>query len=316
MNEHHHAEGIARLLRVPFYSRAIDSATFLKVLPRVIFINESPLTHIQTAAFYLGTQLAWEHGTKVLLVGDGADTVLGGNWSRQKVLLHLQQIAEQLPNPLRIALADAVSSGLPVRPFFNPDGIDIIDRYVRKGIRNRCEEAYQFVANNIDRKILTTKLVHLIEDVSWYLQRGDRLGMAASIEYRVPFLDPKLIKMSVNLPWSYQTRGFVEKWLLKKLATQFLPPGIVNRRKVPWDLPLQVYLAPFAQPKFFSSGFCLDILELDRRGFVDIMENYKRDISSFFGVVNLELWGRLFLLGQGVEQLEELCRTLQRDRPS
>jgi hypothetical protein len=29
----------------------------------------------------------------------------------------------------------------------------------------------------------------------------------------------------------------------------------------------------------------------------------------------MELWGRLFLLGQSVEQLEELCRALQRDQP-
>jgi asparagine synthase (glutamine-hydrolysing) len=311
MDERRHAEEVARLLRVPFFSRVIDRAAFLNALPRVIFVNESPLTHIQTVAFYLGVQLAQEHGTKVLLVGDAADTVLGGNWFRQKVLLHLQDVVGRLPGRLRTALADALSYGLPVRPFYDPAGIEMVDRCVRQGYRVASEEAYQFVTNKTDRAILATKLVHLMEDVSWYLQRGDRLGMAATIEYRTPFLDPRLLDLALNLPWSFQTWGFSQKWILKEVARQFLPRRIVYRRKVPWDLPLQEYLAPFANLGLFADGFCVDTLGLDRRAIATIVQDHARHVSSFFSLVNTELWGRLFLRGQSVEQLEELCRALQ-----
>ena len=318
LDERRYAEETARFLRVPLVSRAMDCATFLTTLPRVIFLNELPLTHIQTVAFSLGVQLAKEHGIQVLLVGDAADTVLGGNWTRQQILLALQRTAARLPKRLRMALGDtfSVHAGIPVRPFFNPDGIEVIDRFTRYGIRLACEAAYQFVTNAIDRAILATKLVHLCEDVSWYLQRGDRLGMAAAVEYRVPFLDHRLIKMALNLPWRYQMRGRTEKWALKKVAAPFLPRHIVYRKKVPWELPLQAYLAPFACLDFFKGGVCLDVLGLDQKATAAIVEAYESHLPSFYNLVNLEIWGRLFLLGQTVEQVEECCRALQRNRAS
>ena len=307
LDELRYAEETARFLRVPLVSCAMDCATFLTTLPRVVFLNEWPLTHIQTVAFFLGMQLAKEHGIQALLVGDAADTVLGGNWTRQQVLLALQRMAAHLPKRLRTALGDtfSVHTGIPVRPFFNPDGIEVIDRFTRQGIRLACEAAYQFVTNAIDRTILATKLAHLCEDVSWYLQRGDRLGMAAAVEYRVPFLDYRLIKMAINQPWHYQMRGCTEKWALKKVAAPFLPRHIVYRKKVPWDLPLQAYLAPLARLDFFKGGACLDMLSLDQKAIAAIVETYERYLPSFYNLVNLEIWGRLFLLGQTVEQVTE-----------
>src|SRR5262249_862380 len=86
MDERRQAEEVARVLGVSLVSRPVDRKIFRQALPRVIYLNESPLTHIQCVAFYFGAQLAAENGVRALLVGDAADTVLGGNWSRQRVL--------------------------------------------------------------------------------------------------------------------------------------------------------------------------------------------------------------------------------------
>ena len=316
MDEHREAENVTRFLGVPLVCRSLDRATFLKALPRVLYLNEAPLTHIQTVAFYLGVRLAHEHGAQVLLVGDAADTVLGGNWSRQWVLLHLRQVLAHLPQRLHKALEDTVAAhnGIPVRPFLNPHGVNFLDRYSRESIRQSCMDAYEFVTDATDRAILATKLAHLIEDVSWYLQRGDRLGMAESVEYRVPFLDHRLVRMAVNLPWSYQTRGLTEKWALKQVALQFLTRRMVYRKKVPWDLPLRSYLEPFACRDFFEGGICLEVLGLHRKAIEMMVEDHAGHLQSFFNLVNLELWGRLFLLGQTVEQVEEFCTAIQINR--
>lgn len=129
--------------------------------------------------------------------------------------------------------------------------------------------------------------------------------MAESVEYRTPFLDHRLIKMAINLPWSYQTRGLTEKWAMRKVASQFLPRRIAYRKKVPWDLPVQDYLAPFACTEFFEGGICLDGLGLPRKFIRTMVETYRHDLHSFFNLVNLEIWGRLFLLRQTVEQVHE-----------
>jgi asparagine synthase (glutamine-hydrolysing) len=314
MDERRQAEEVASVLGVSLVSRPVDRKTFLRALPRVIYLNESPLTHIQCVAFHFGAQLARENGVSTLLVGDAADTVLGGNWSRQSVLLRLGACFGHLPSRLRNALVDAMSSSgsvIPVRPFLNPEGVDFLDAYARHNVRGQCEEAYQFVTNAIDRSILATKLAHLMEDVSWYLQRGDRLGRAESVEYRAPFLDHRLIKMALNLTWSYQTRGLTDKWALRKVASRFLPHQIAYRKKVPWDLPLKSYLAPFASKSFFKQGVCLDVLKLNEKAIDAVVETYERHLQSFFNLVNLELWGRLFLLQQPVEEIEELITKTQ-----
>jgi hypothetical protein len=111
--------------------------------------SQLPLTHIQTVAFSLGVQLAEEPGIQVLLVGDAADAVLGGNWTRQQILLALQRAAARLPERLRMALGDtfSVHAGIPVRSFVNSYGIDVIDRYTRYGLRIACE-AMRFIAQS------------------------------------------------------------------------------------------------------------------------------------------------------------------------
>ena len=317
MDERRQAEEVARVLGVSLVSRPVDRKIFRQALPRVIYLNESPLTHIQCVAFYFGAQLAAENGVRALLVGDAADTVLGGNWSRQRVLLRLGAGFARLPSRLRNALGDAMSSSgaaIPVRPFLNAEGVDFLDAYARHNLRARCEEAYRFVSNAIDRSILATKLAHLMEDVSWYLQRGDRLGRAESVEYRAPFLDHRLVKMALNLPWPYQTRGLTDKWALRKIACRFLPRQIAYRKKVPWDLPLKSYLAPFASKSFFKQGVCLDLLNLNDKAIDALVTTYERHLQSFFNLVNLELWGRLFLLQQPVEEVEESITEYQAEQ--
>jgi asparagine synthase (glutamine-hydrolysing) len=316
MDERGPAEEVARLLDVPFLSRPLTKKAFLQALPQTIYLTESPLTHIQCVAFYFGAQLARENDVEVLLVGDAADTVLGGNWSRQQLLLRVGKLFARLPSRLRKALQDASSSPsvVPVRPFFNPEGVDLLDSYSRQVLRAQCEEAYRFITDSVDRSILTTKLVHLVEDVSWYLQRGDRLGMAQSVEYRTPFLDHRLIKMALNLPWRYQTCGLTDKPAFRQAASKYLPRRVAYRKKVPWDLPLQDYLSPFASPWFFAEGVCSDLFGLSRKAIDTITEANGSHPQTFFSLVNLELWGRLFLLKQPIEHVEEFVLKIQAEQ--
>jgi asparagine synthase (glutamine-hydrolysing) len=307
LDEHHEADATARFLGVPLALRALDRETFLTSLPMVIRLNEGPLTHIQSVAFHVGAQLAREHGARCLLVGDAADTLLGGNWARQRVLLRLARPLAHLPRGVRRALDEAMRADglIPVRPFINPEGFQFVDGYARQRLRERCEQAYGFVRDGVERAILAAKLIHLAEDVGWYLQRGDRLGAEASLEYVAPYLDQRLVRMAVNLPSTYHTHGTTDKWALRRIAARRLPRRIAYRRKVAWDLPLQAYLAPLASVAFFHDGVCAEVFGLDRQG-VDLMVQTLGDhLSSFYNFVNIEIWGRLFLWKHSVEQVAD-----------
>lgn len=69
------------------------------------------------------------------------------------------------------------------------------------------------------------------------LQRVDRMTMAHSIEGRVPFLDTKMIDLSLRVPPELKLAGDppVEKWILRKAFEDLLPEEIVWRDKEQFD---------------------------------------------------------------------------------
>ncbi len=68
--------------------------------------------------------------------------------------------------------------------------------------------------------------------------QGDRPGMAHSVEGRFPFLDVRVMEFCNRLPAHLKLRGLTEKYLLKKLARQWLPDEIWRRHKQPYRAPI------------------------------------------------------------------------------
>ena len=137
------------------------------------------------------------------------------------------------------------------------------------------------------------------------LRRLDRMSMAASIECRTPFLDHALVRLAVNLPLAYRLRGRTDKWVLKEIAAQYLPHSVVNRAKSGFPLPIREYLEPFARREFFADGFCLDFVGMHRVGLMDAISAWDQNVDGFFNLLALEIWGRLFFLGQSVDTVND-----------
>ena len=69
------------------------------------------------------------------------------------------------------------------------------------------------------------------------LVKSDRMSMAHSIEVRPPFLDHRLIEFAAKLPAKLKIQGSRQKVLLKELMRDKLPPTILQRKKVGFDIP-------------------------------------------------------------------------------
>lgn len=71
------------------------------------------------------------------------------------------------------------------------------------------------------------------------LQRVDRMTMAHSIEARVPFLDPQMVRLAMTIPAALKQRPEQgcdgEKWVLRKACEDLLPANIVWRGKLQFD---------------------------------------------------------------------------------
>jgi hypothetical protein len=82
-----------------------------------------------------------------------------------------------------------------------------------------------------------------------------------------------------------------------------------------FPLPLAEYVRPLASPSFFAGGFCETVLGMHPTGLKQMVQSWERWIYAYFGMMTLEVWGRLYVLGQSVEAVErhvlevERCRT-------
>tara|TARA_Y100000310_G_C20428245_1_gene690121 strand:- start:170 stop:853 length:684 start_codon:yes stop_codon:yes gene_type:complete len=76
----------------------------------------------------------------------------------------------------------------------------------------------------------------------------DKLSMASSLEVRAPFLDHHVGEFSMKIPPQLKWKGLDKKYILQKIAKEFIPQKNADRRK----LPLQVPLADYYQKDFID----------------------------------------------------------------
>jgi asparagine synthase (glutamine-hydrolysing) len=163
-----------------------------------------------------------------------------------------------------------------------------------------------------DATTLLNKLLYV--DTKTYLHellmKQDQMSMAASIESRVPFLDHELVEFAARMPERMKIRGMTTKFVLRKAMAGLLPPEILTRGKMGFPVPVGAWLrGPYRH--------VLDDLVLGQRatqrGLFDPAA-LRRLVTShasgegnhaerLWSLVNLELWQRLYLDGESVDDL-------------
>lgn len=100
-------------------------------------------------------------------------------------------------------------------------------------IKNHYEKYYSISSSkhlDISHKMLYLELKHRLPEL--LLLRVDKIGMANSIEPRVPFLDYRIVELAFNIPVGFKIKNGVHKYLLKKTAEKILPHEIIYRKKM------------------------------------------------------------------------------------
>jgi asparagine synthase (glutamine-hydrolysing) len=314
-DESRYARQVADWLGIRLLTLEADGRSFRDNLVRAIYYSDYPLTHPNSVYFLLISEFARSHGVKVLLSGEAADELFGGyahRYRRYGQYRRLQQLVGHLPGKLRRLLVAAgyAVENVPIAEFTGYEGLvsyttSVIDRFSRKELRARCEEAYGFVADEVERGVLGGMLADMTNFLAPLLRRLDRMSMGASVECRVPFLDHRVVETAVNLPLSRRLRGRHDKWLLKEIAARHLPREIVYRRKLGFPLPLRDYIAPLAREAIFHDGYCVGELRLSRRGLAQTVASWSENVDGYFSLLALEIWGRLYMRGESVAAVNE-----------
>jgi asparagine synthase (glutamine-hydrolysing) len=315
LDESRYAKQVTELLGIDLFTCQLDRDNFCVNLPRAVYHNDLPLTHPNSVAYLLVSELARKHGTVVLMSGEAADELFGGymhRYRRYRQFLRAKRLMEYLPLKIRqaINLVGHACNGIQATelPGYGnslAQTIAMLDGYTRNELRLRCAEAYGFLLKDGERAVLGAMLGDLTNFISPLLRRLDRMSMAASVECRVPFLDHRLVQKVINLPLSRRLHGSADKWILKEVAGRYLPHDIVYRKKVGFLLPLENYLIPIAKEDFFHAGFCVEFLNIQWKGLRELISTWRQDVEGFFALLTLEIWGRLFFFNQSVEEVTE-----------
>ena len=307
IDESAYAELVARRAGLRLvHTTPAGSPLLERVLP-VLRAQGEPYQSSSVDAQFAVMAAAHQEGVKVLLDGQGADELLGGYdlylGVRTAGLLlsgHPLASARELRAQVRRGSGTPGSAMWAALHAALPRGtIETIRRATGGRFGIRCEsvlarESVAKEAASPPGTFLAQRLWHALSvaGLPTLLRYEDRSSMAFGIEARVPFLDVRLIELSVRLPDRLRVDRGVTKAILRHAIGGRLPPAVRDRRdKMGFEAPQREWLeAGRAQVVGLLRGG-----QLSQRGWVAPAEIERVIVDGLSGGRATEHLWRLFI---------------------
>jgi asparagine synthase (glutamine-hydrolysing) len=311
-SEETYIDKVANLLHLNSHKFLLDASYYIKHFENATWHFESPLNHPNTIGIYLLSQRAKEVVT-VLLSGEGADEVFGG-YRRfydisypfsSKWFLHL--IKENFFNPGQIfSLLNTANRTIMVTAYMNP--ILALKLYPDFKIARATESRF-LLYNSLNGTVFDKQVKYEMQSyMPDLLVRQDKMSMAHSIENRVPYLDNFVVENSFKIPEKFlltrtSSEGRnTEKYLLKKVVSNFLGNEFAFRDKMGFGIPLK----EFFQTSLFKAYLDDKLLPgIKNRGFFNFDRISKwtqkidklqyDEMESLWIILAFEIWAEKFL---------------------
>lgn len=138
-------------------------------------------------------------------------------------------------------------------------------------------------ADPVARMMAWDTLNYLPNDI---LTKVDRAAMAASLETRAPFLDPRVAALAWRLPMAMKLRpgtgGLTGKWALRQILFQYVPRELIERPKAGFAMPIGRWLRG---PLRSWADDLLDPIAMQRQGYLrpePIQRLWRQHLSGRF----------------------------------
>lgn len=275
-NEAPHAAAVAAHLGTEHTEFILSEQDALAVIPDLPKVYDEPFADSSQIPTVLLCREA-RRSVTVALTGDGGDEVFGG-YNRHVVGPRLLSRLQSLPKGLRRSLGWVMSTCAPIvmpdnswpRQFASKMQLPVtaLDKAAKigpfLGDINDLSTLYQHFTRDIQSseylmpRADTAKLQYPafpVEGAEWMmaldsvtylpgdiLVKVDRAAMAASLETRAPFLDPRVIKAAWGLPLEMKISHGKGKQVLRSILDQHVPRELIERPKQGFAIPLDRWL--------------------------------------------------------------------------
>jgi asparagine synthase (glutamine-hydrolysing) len=330
-NEMEFARAIAKKYGTDHHEILIDSHDAEGVLSNLAYHEDEPNGDPVCIPLYFVSKLARDSGTIVVQVGEGSDEEFAGYpWLVRDIKLYdrLWRPAGKLSPKIVRRAAFLAASPLVKNP--------LIREYLRRFARG--EELFWGGAMAFTEEHKRKLLLHYNQNMSslplakkWHdevrkaypkseytrrmmylefqqrlpellLMRVDKIGMATSIEARVPFLDHRIVEFAFRLPRRIKLGpNYVPKYILKKAAEGILPNEHIYRKKMGFAAPVNEWmktdLRQFVEDHLFQSTLLKSHMDLGyiRRLFIEHTSGVRNNGQLLWSLLNLTLWEEQFL---------------------
>lgn len=271
-NELGYAKVVADRFQTDHQEFVVESNLVRELVPKLIEYMDEPLADASIIPTYIISNLARKYVT-VALAGEGGDELFAG-YDTYKAY-QVARFYRKVPKLIRNGLVKNIVRMLPAsgkrlsfefkaKKFIS--GIDYppeVSNFIWWGAYGPAEKEKLFAADihekfgkdlfapiffhldNCSAEDTVNRLGYL--DLKLYLQddllvKTDRMSMANSLEIRVPFLDHTFVEYARTIPSSLKLKGLTTKHILKKAMAPYLPPEILTRKKIGFDIPLGVWI--------------------------------------------------------------------------
>lgn len=269
----------------------------------------SPIANASSVTVAQLAYRAHRRGVKVLLTGEGADELFGGYDS-----LHTAALVAFLPWRHRILhRAEPALLGDPVRVLRLLGRLIVrLGRYGAgwtnltspdTGDDALAESMSAYAHHAGQRRALEVVLLSRMDyTLSFLLNRMDKNAMQASVEARVPFLEPEVVKLVLNLPLEARV-GPWTKGILRDVARRVLPWSVAHRPKI-YGMAFDAggWIEQAADPGFLADGLLRDALTIPEGEFARVVSAARGDLK--IRLWSAEIWCRSVFAGQSIQEIE------------
>jgi asparagine synthase (glutamine-hydrolysing) len=133
---------------------------------------------------------------------------------------------------------------------------------------------------------------YLADDI---LYKVDRMSMAHSLEARPPFLDPRIVDFAARLPEKFKLNGSQSKYVLRRLMQDKLPPNVLRRPKIGFDIPVHDWFRSVLRPMLLDT-LSEDAVRASGLFNWNAMEQLLSDHLGRKANLGYHLWGLMVLL--------------------
>jgi len=324
-DEMHYARLAAKHFNLDLHEYYVTQQNIVDSMPIMADEYDEPFGNSSAIPTLMCARFAREDGIDCILAGDGGDELFGGNERYAKQGIY--EAYRSIPKLLRSKVIEPATGMFPdifpfgkVKSYVAQSRISMPGRLETYNLlnRNSLEKIFEpdflgQIDTGMPLQLLTERyqtadansLVNRMIWLDWKFTLADndlrkvtRSCEIGGLNAAFPFLDQRLIDLSLRIPSNEKIRGRTLRYLYKNAFGNFLPKEIINKQKHGFGLPFGVWLAT---SKTIQDFLYPQIEALGQRGIFkplflkELIQANRTEHAAFYGNFvyvfgMLELW--------------------------